>query len=427
MSLTEIAETPLAGRLLAEVTCPNCWCKFPPEQLLFISRHSSLVGDDVVGPSAYRRFLPTRFTVSGNALDARGVECQQLACPHCHLEIARPLIEIQPLFISIVGAPASGKSYFLASMTWMMRNHGPKVGLGYADGNPMANHELQSYEETLFLAANPDQPVEIRKTEMQGAELYQTIMLDGESQSYPQPFVFTALPTRDNPRYNDPQYPYRSIVLYDNAGEHYLPGADNTITPVTNHLAKCSVIQFLFDPTQDPRFRARCNSNDPQLQHGIRPGSSESLVRQEVILNEVAARVRKNRGLSHTERHNRPLVVILAKADVWIDMIDESIDAEPFIDDDPALLDVRRIESMSDKCRKLMKDLCPEIVAAAEGFCSSVIYVPVSALGTSPEKIENEDGWYYGIRPANIKPRWATASMLWSLAHEVPDMIPTNV
>ena len=413
-----------SGRLVAEVACPNCWHKFPPEDLLFIARHASLIGDDIAGKMAYRRFLPTRFNIAGNAIDSRGMECQDLACPKCHLGISRPLIEMLPFFVSVVGAPASGKSYFLGAMTWEMRSRAPRLGVIFSDGDPTANAELQRYEELLFLNANPDTPVEIRKTEIQGSELYQTIELDGQSQTFPRPFVFKIDPAADSFHARG-DFHHRAIVLYDNAGEHFLPGQDSTSNPVTLHLSQSESIMFVFDPTQDPRFRAKCTSEDPQLSHGMRPGSEATLIRQEVILNEAISRIRRYRGLSQTQQTKRPLVMILAKADIWLDMINEDLEEEPYRAGDPESLDVGRVAEMSQACRGLMKELCPEIVAAAEGFSKEVIYVPVSALGTSPELIVRETTRFYGIRPKNITPKWVTVPLAWTLAQGVPDVVST--
>ena len=55
-------------RLMYRLTCPNCWHTFHPEEVLFISRHPDLLGDSVLGSEEYRRFLPTRFALSGEAL-----------------------------------------------------------------------------------------------------------------------------------------------------------------------------------------------------------------------------------------------------------------------------------------------------------------------------------------------------------------------
>jgi hypothetical protein len=73
------------GPLLPRITCPHCWHRFPPDQILWESQHAELLGDTILGPEAASRFLPTRFAVDGSALDARGMQCQNLACPRCHL------------------------------------------------------------------------------------------------------------------------------------------------------------------------------------------------------------------------------------------------------------------------------------------------------------------------------------------------------
>ena len=95
------------------IKCPHCWESFPPDDVRWTSVHSDLLGDPRLGDEANRRFTPTRFNVAGNAIDAYGSVCSELACPHCHLPIARPLLEIQPWFASIAGTPACGKSFFL--------------------------------------------------------------------------------------------------------------------------------------------------------------------------------------------------------------------------------------------------------------------------------------------------------------------------
>src|SRR4051812_12196953 len=93
--------------LLSRIICPHCWNAFPPEQTLWVSQHSDLLGDAVLGPEKARRFLPSRFTPDGQAIDPRGMACQTLACPRCHLAIPRSIIETAPLFLSMIGGPRS--------------------------------------------------------------------------------------------------------------------------------------------------------------------------------------------------------------------------------------------------------------------------------------------------------------------------------
>jgi hypothetical protein len=90
-------------------------------------------------PTFVVEFGSQRFDISGNALDPRGLPCQELACPQCHLSLPRASLEISPLFTSIAGSPACGKSYFLASMTWRLRQILPeKFAMTFGDADLVA-------------------------------------------------------------------------------------------------------------------------------------------------------------------------------------------------------------------------------------------------------------------------------------------------
>src|SRR4051812_13981506 len=303
-------------QLRNRVTCPHCWNIFPPEQALWIAQHPDLVGEPRLGDDQHQRFMPTRFTVDGAALDSRGFACHGLACPRCHLAVPRSLFETEPLFLSILGAPSCGKSYFLASMTWQLRKVLPKnFSLAFGDADPVSNDRLHGYEGLQFLNPDQDALVAIEKTETQG-DLYDTVLFADQAVSYPRPFLFTVQPRDIHPNY---QKFSRILCLYDNAGESFLPGEDTAINPHTRHLALSRALLFLFDPTQDPRFRNACagKSADPQMQGRTQRLARERAVRQETILLEAAARVRRYTGLAQNAKHRRPLVVIVTKYDSW--------------------------------------------------------------------------------------------------------------
>ena len=82
-----------------------------------MSQHEDLAGDPVLKDEPLR-FLPTRFTLEGQAFYARGMVCHAMACPQCHLTIPRLLLENEVTFLSLIGSVGSGKSNYLASMTW---------------------------------------------------------------------------------------------------------------------------------------------------------------------------------------------------------------------------------------------------------------------------------------------------------------------
>ena len=146
------------------------------------------------------------------------------------------------MFISIFGSPASGKSYFLAAMTWRLRSVLPKYfAVGFNDADPALNHRLHEYESMQFLNPNQDALVAIEKTETQG-DLYDMVLFGDQAVSYPRPFVFSLLPMEGHPNLQASAKVARTICVYDNAGESFLPGEDTATSPVTRHLALSRVL-----------------------------------------------------------------------------------------------------------------------------------------------------------------------------------------
>ena len=410
-----------AVELRAQVTCPHCWHDFPPENVLWISQHPDLIGDSRLGPDHQIRFLPTRFNVEGDAIDSRGFVCQSLACPRCHLPIPRALVELQPLFLSILGAPASGKSYFLTAMTWLLRQTLPRsFALSFGDADPASNRSLNEYEERLFLNEDQNRLAALDKTALEG-DLYNTVLFSGQAVSYPRPFIFSLKPLDEHPNRQAVAKLSKAVCLYDNAGEHYLPGQDTASSPVTRHLALSRALFFLFDPTQDPRFRRACEgkSEDPQMTDRARTS------RQETILLEAADRIRRYTGLAQNARHQRPLIVIVTKFDAWSALLNgKTLDTPWMPTRHPNLcaLDVDKIDAISADVRTLLNRMSPELVAAAEGLAENVVYIPVSSLGRAPT-VDTATG-LLGIRPRDMQPLWTEVPFLYALARWTGGIIP---
>ena len=419
------APPPARALLLPKVVCPHCWHQFAPQDVLWVARHAELIGDPIAGPDASLRFLPSQFTVDGAARDPRGMVCQALACPNCHLVIPRPLIEAEPLFASIVGVSASGKSYFLTAMAWELRRLLPKhFGVSFNDADPYFNRTLNQHEETLFLASDPEQHVKLDKTDTVGSLLYDQIRMGQQVISLPRPFLFTIRPAGRHPNAELAAHSTRVLCVYDNAGEHFSPGEDTTSSPVTQHLGASSrVLMFLYDPTQDPRFRAQFRglSADPQL------GDHTPTRRQETILIETITRLRQFAGLPATQPINRPLLVVIPKADVWGKLIDLDLSTEPIIPEAIAGgkldgVDLDRVDRVSASVREmLLQKIAPEFISTAEELCKKVVYIPVSAMGGSPEVVPGREGLW--IRPSQIKPRWVTVPFLYMFARWSHDVI----
>ena len=394
-------------------TCPHCWTVFVLEDALNIARHPDLLGDPFLGPNAAQRFKATRFTVEGLALDPGGMPSVEMACPNCHLQIPKSVAELRPLYLSIIGAPKSGKSYLLAALTWQLRQSLTNdFGFAFTDADAAMNISLHNNEERLFLPNNPEAYVKLDKTQEQGGQFYNSVNYNGQVTLYPRPFIFNLRALDHNPISKNNQINARSVILYDNAGEHFQPGSEHVNVPTTQHLARSDCIYFVFDPTKDPHFRARIRSDDPQVQAGA------ELQRQDVILNEVAGRMRRNLGLRHREKYKNLLVVIVNKMDLWTELLPLPLRQPPYIKSNKYAvlgLDLGHVEDVSFSLRALLQQTCPEFVSAVEDFATDVAYIPSSAQGHSPTRLDDGFNW---VRPKDIKPVWVMIPFLYALARK---------
>lgn len=417
-------KTSIPSPLRPRLTCPHCGIPFPPGDILWIAEHPSLVGDDVVGKDEPKRFLPTRFDPEGNAIDVKGVICHELACPKCHLPIPRALVELEPVFISTLGAPSSGKSYFLAAMIHQAQETALRhFQSNLTDVDPVANEIINSYLGKLFRNGKPEEPVELAKTQQTGPQ-YSSVSLDQRDDIYlAKPFVYTIQPLKLQDEKQRRHY-CRAICLYDNAGEHYMPGK-TAHQLATQHMAHSKVLLYLFDPLQHAKFRQAClgRTKDPQLgKHGKNNP-------QDQVLAEAAKRIRNLTGLGQHAKISRPLIVVVTKYDVWHSLLsDKMVELNTLlcrIPDRGTALDLKRLHRLSQKIRELLFQLAPDIVAAAEGFSDEVLYLPNSALGCSPEPISLPGGKEaLAVRPCNIHPRLAELPLLYALHRAVPTLIP---
>lgn len=390
---------------------------------MWIAHHPEL-DDDTKVTGGQRRFLPTMYDVHGNAFDPNGEICSELACPSCHLEIPRDVVDLPTTFFSILGSPSSGKSYYLTAALYRLRTTLAKhFALSFEDSDPTANQKVHEYEETLFLNSDHSGLVALPKTELDG-DLYASVEMEpGRVVTLPQPFTFRMrlLPKH----HNHDRIPLngRVFCLYDNAGEHFLPNASTANSPGTKHLAVSKCLMFVFDPTQHHAIRHKLSGTaaDPQV------SSQAKSTRQDQILTEAARRIRADRGMASEERDKRPLIVVLTKFDAWSQLLSVSKLNLNWImkrdSDGVVKLDVKQIRKLSDQFRKVIQRFCPEIVAAAEAFSEDVVFIPCTALGCSPTK--REDG-SLAVNPGDVRPSWAEVPLLYAIHRSINGLIAST-
>jgi len=416
----------VARKILAQLTCPHCWHESRADELPWVATHPELRGDPKLTADDGLRFLPTRFAPSGDAIDPLGSPCTEFACPRCHL-IIPPLAIERPLVIySIAGAPGSGKTCFLASAMWELRRiFAETFSLALVDADPKASTGLAHNEDLLFMSRDPDRPVALAKTELAEGPYRSVQREPGVTTLLPKPYLFTVRAQGKHPNAAAADACAHLMCLYDNAGEHFRPGGDTAAQPGTQHLAHASVLQFLFDPTQDLRFRPILSavSRDPQL------ASNARVERQETLISEMAHRVRIHAGLSASERLRKVLMVLVAKSDVWSKLVAEDLESNPYWSRDEegrtlGYVDVKRIDRVSLAVREMLRRFAPEIVATAEDACERVIYVPVSSFGSSPA-LDPATG-LLAIKPRDVHPRWVTVPFTYAIARWGTTLIGSN-
>ena len=395
-----------------DVTCPHCWQTFKMSGIKYISRHVELVGDPVLGPSAQTRFIPTSFNPQGYGIDARGIVCQEMACPRCHLKIPESIIDASADIISIVGAPSSGKSYFLTALTWQLRKILPEY-FDYTsyDTDASLNMVLNQYESLLFRNSNNQEFVALPKTELQGNDFSNQIVLSGMNINLPLPFVFSLQAIGGAATSDDAARQLPNLILYDNAGEHFEPGRDQVTNMATMHLMHSKCIFFFFDPMKESRAQEFCNKQDPQADFLRRDFN------QTQFFYEMINRIKKYTGLKSNVKSSQTLIFAISKFDAWDSSFPVDLQSTQFTYFSKKTLknylDLSIIKLVSFAARDWMLSVAPELVASGESFFQNVFYIPVSALGRMPEFDSSRN--MLGIRPDHLKPVWAEVPMLLHL------------
>ena len=399
------------------VICPHCWQHFDSEQLIYIANHPALMGDKVLGPTAMKRFAPTKFNALGQALDEMGMVCTDVACPRCRLKIPLTVIDEKNFYFSLVGAPSSGKSYYLATLlNKLRRSFANDFACTLLDVDPELNRVLDSYEETIFHSSRRSDVAVLPKTQQTGDDFVNVVELDNIPVHLPKPFVYELKYLSSSEGKDD-----CNIIFYDNAGEQFEPGADNMSNPGTRHLACSDGIIFIFDPLNDAILRGKCNPDEPQLK------TDKHVYEQTKLLSEMIARIRRHRNLGTDIKCEIPLVIAAGKLDAWYDLLGLPLEKYNLLERIPGKLSAmwqkNTIMDVSFAMRELLLQYVPELVNIAEGFFEKVFFVPFSSFGCLAS---SSSSGQLGVIPEKVSPIWAEEPFFTLLAeNELIDVAPT--
>jgi hypothetical protein len=390
--------------------CPVCWTRFDAGDALSVAVHEDLRGDPILGIDARLRFHPTRFNDQGLALDPMGLACTDLACPHCRRQLPPGYLDRPHRILSVIGAPSAGKSYYLAVLTHVLQDRLPNdFGLAFKDGDPSGNMLLNQMRNTLFSAATPEDAL-LGKTALEGAT-YEKLPRLGRMVSLPRPFIYSLA----RPGANRDE---TSIVLYDNAGEHFEPGIDIHDSPGAMHVANSAGLLFLFDPTANARFKAKLiGVDDPQLAIKGRVDQQDS------ILAEMETRIKRVLGLAPGQRIATPLAFVVGKCDTWQFLLSSPL--EPVLSD--GKLDLAAVRRNSDRVRAVLVSLCPGLVATAESLASEISYFAVTSFGHQPTVLTaGPNKGRIAPDPQRLAPAHVEEPVYWLLHRASPELLPSR-
>ncbi len=390
--------------------CPVCWTRFDAGDALSIAVHEDLRGDPILGADARLRFQPTRFNDQGLALDPMGLACTDIACPHCRRQLPPGYLDRPHRIISLIGAPSAGKSYYLAVLTRTLQDRLPEdFNLAFKDGDPSGNMLLNQMRNTLFSAATPEDAL-LGKTALEGAT-YEKLPRLGRMVSLPRPFIYSV--SRPGQQRNE-----TSVILYDNAGEHFEPGIDIHDSPGAMHVATSSGLVFLFDPTANARFKAKLvGVEDPQLSLKGR------IDQQDSILAEMETRMKRVLGLAQDERIKTPLAFVVGKSDTWEKLLSSPL--EPVIK--AGTLDLAAVRRNSDRVREVLVALCPGLVASAESLAEQICYFAATSFGHTPVMIQSGlNKGRIAPDPQRLAPAHVEEPLYWLMHLASPAMFPSS-
>lgn len=380
--------------------CPHCNEPFIPKNVLAVAVHPQLQGDSILGPHAMKRFVPTQYTQSGLVLDEMGAECNDFACTQCHLKLPPFYENTVHHRIAIVGAPAAGKAYYLASLVHQLERELPQhFGIPFRDADPEQNAALNNMRMRAFYSNTPEEFREGR--EFLSTKLRSRVWRHNEWTQLPHPFIYTL--NKGNASH--------SLIFYSGCPDDDESHTQNVPKFDKDALRHVDAIFYVFDPCQHPAFREIIED----LSTSASDLSPRILRQQSILLTDIELHLRKSLGLPHGTKVNTPIAFILTKSDLWQSLLGP----EPLLSTvRSGRLKMNNIQSNSLRIRELLFRIAPEICSHAEAISGNLNYFAVSSFGIQPQIFMDELTGETFTAPAGGKlvPSYVSAPLMWILS-----------
>ncbi len=369
--------------LFYPIVCPYCFDKFQPDEVVFRAMHHKADDQDyalqedetlnkyrekfnlapideieaVIHPSS----IPDEnLIVSENVLvgltDRHGIVTKKRLCPSCHNELPIPSGKVPSNIISIVGASASGKSVYMASLI----------------------HTLQQSTASNFSAACMPLSAEISRKFRQNYEepIFErgTMISSTLRDVVQEPFIFQFV-------FKDESIPPLTLVFFDVAGEGMVEEAYLDI--YASHIKNSSGILFMVDPLQMRTIRDRLKVSFGERQEEFAGRYDEP---REIVISLF------QNFIGHEEKSvtDIPTAVVLTKSDMLQHLKEE--DGEYIRSNSNVFknvvhsksLDLNEFNNINGEITRFIEKVDRPFKDAMDVYFKNTAYFAVSALGSNP-------------------------------------------
>jgi hypothetical protein len=277
-------------------------------------------------------------------------------CPHCHFELPHDIGQIDQRIIALIGARATGKTHYLASLITSLQHH---IGKNFHFTVRMIGDETQERWERDFYT-----PLFVNKTVLfpnRPAEVDPVVK---------SPLIFRCT-------FNGHHRRALNLIFFDSAGEDLL--SLTTMSLQYRYITRADGIIFLLDPLQIPRVRSQIASLNT-----LPPANMKAS--PEYIVSRLRDLFERERKLRASQPVRTPIAFTLSKVDRLFPMLEPGSEFHhPGTHN--VYLDLDDIQSVHTEISNYLATwISPNFETMIDSSFARYNYFGVSSLGEQPDE-----------------------------------------
>ena len=228
-------------------------------------------------------------------------KCQNITykhvCPSCHNELPESTLTGKDMIISIVGSRATGKSHFVGVIIKELRD---RISISFGGSLEGFSDSYQRWEKNFGNQLyNNNEKLELTQSSVQNVD----------NGAY-RPLIFK-LKLKKKKFLGGDEIESFTFVFFDTAGEDL--NDEDTMSTVNKYICKSAGIIFLLDPMQIPAVSNQLEESVVSRAAGI---DWRKAAKADDIMTRVSNLIRKDKGMSETQKIDIPVAAVFSKFDV---------------------------------------------------------------------------------------------------------------